>query len=447
MQPADAYIPFVRQIMDWYRFCQNGYGITVDPYISIDITTRQPVAVDRLQAVVQTLLTRHDVLRTQFRLAPDGLLYQVRLDPASPRLQPRLFAGATEQAFATMVQDNEAHSIHNSVLFKVCLVVSSPVSCIRLYAHHLIADPRSLALLKQEFVAAYRATSPLPPVPPSSVYATYKNQRLLARYTTDLAFLKSRFAPLDRAIFATNVPAPTTPAACLRRLCAEPYHHFGTRPGHSYYSALPMPPPAQLTALLRQHQTSLVLLLLITFARVCRAIGLPQSLIGVLYNDGFSPQARHTVGHFMGESFIGIDPLTEAHPQQLGSWQQQLFGLYKHAIYNYNLYGIDEAALYRHCVGFLNYSEADTNLNPLAEQPFFQAIDTVHFDLDPSFCYYQNHLRLWWRFNKNAFTNGQIIDIDARFRAELTVLLHQLQLALPGPAPHTASQPAGGFVE
>ncbi len=440
MNRADTYIPFMRQIMDWHRFCKNGYGITVDPYISIDITTKQTIDLNRLQQAVHQLLSRNVVLRTQFRMGHDALLYQIPVEADSPLFRIRHCKGTASNGYTEMVNENVALSIHESVLFKVGLIETGTVSSIRLYAHHLIAEPRSLGILKQELIACYRADK-LRVKPATQQYVAYKNQRLFDRYATDDAFIRNVLSPIDQRIFRAD---PTQRAATvnesLHELCAGPYYHFGKKPGHSYYSALPIAGLQALMTFLRTHQTSLAVLLLVAFARVCQTIQYQKKLIGVLYNDGFSPQANQTIGHYMGESYIEVDRLLDTGNtlNALAPLQRHLFGLYKHAIFNYNFYNIDEAALYRHCIGFVNYSESADKLPRPTDARFFDPIDTVHFDLDPSFCCYQDAISVWWRFNKNTFSDQQIIAIDALFRNQLERLI---QLVAAGKVPKEVTTP------
>jgi hypothetical protein len=427
METTDGYIPFMRQIMDWHRFRQHGYGVTIDPYITIDINTRQPVDVQRLQQAMRTVLVRNTVLRTQFVQGADRLLYQVPLSPSAPLFALRQFSGSLTDGLTVMVRENEAASIDDSVLIKICLCEIPGAWCIRLYVHHLIADPRSLVIIKQELISAYLNEQVPASKPSTEQYIAYKNQRLADRYVPDLAFLRQLLSPVDPDIFTPgSVSAPGSLQTTLRDLCTGSYYHFSRKPGHSFYSALPLPEADRLDNVLRRHRTSLIVLLLMAFARVCQAISSQRHLIGVLYNDGYNPQANQSVGHYMGESFVKINSLAQAGIASVGALQQQLFTLYKHAIFNYNLYGINESVLYPYCVGFVNYAVTPGILPRPGDACYFSPIDTVHFDLDPSFCRYQDYLSLWWRFNRDVYSEAQITAIDALFRSELSQLLQSI---------------------
>lgn len=433
MQFARAYVPFVRQIMDWHRFNKGGYGVSVDPYLSTDIATKHTIDVPQLQRAIQSLLARNEVLRTQFVLGEGALLYQVALDADSPLFRLRRYACSPNDAYASVMQENVAVPVADSVLFKACLVENANASYIRLYVHQLIADSRSLDVLKWELVGLYRSTINTSEKPPAQQYVTYKNHRLFEQHTADFAFIRGLLAPIDRQIIKSNRSSVSaTLSATLRGLCSDKYHSFTHKPGHSYRSAIPISSAKVLSENLRLQRTRLFGVLLMAVARAYRTVGVEKRLLGITYNEGYSPQVSQTVGNYVGESFIDVDRLLEGGDDiaALEPLQHHLFKLYKYAIFNYNLYNIDESALHAHCVGFVDYSESDNDLPYSVDVPCFDAINTVHFDLEPVFCCYQDAIGINWRFNTNTFSNQQIISIDALFRAEVSRLIRQVESSI-----------------
>jgi hypothetical protein len=430
MQFARAYVPFVRQIMDWHRFRQHGYGVSNNPFLSIDIVTTHTIDKAQLQRAIWQLLNRNAVLRTQFVVGQSAMLHQVTLDTDSPLFHLRRYTGKPSDVFAAIAQENVSQSIDDAVLFKVCLVESGLKTHIRLYAHQLIADQRSMTLLRSELVTLYRNPINIAEKASSQQYAAYKNHRLYDQYTADLTFIHSLLAPVDRTIFTTDQASKTeTLTGTLQHLCGSHYYHFSSKEANSYRSALPIANAEALMTNLRQHHSRLLGLLLVAYARVCRIVGIDKRLIGVLYNDGYSPQVNQTVGHYIGESFIDIDRLLDNSDElaALEPLQHHLIKLYKHAIFNYNLYNINEAVLYKHCIGFVNYTEVGDELPYSVDVPYFEALDSVHFDLDPVFCCYQDAISICWRYSKRAFTDQQIISIDTLFRAELSRLIRMTE--------------------
>lgn len=433
MQFARAYVPFVRQIMDWHRFSQGGYGVMADPYLSADIVTKHTIDVAQLQRAIQLLLSRNEVLRTQFVSGEGAMLYQVSLDADSPLFRLRRFRGSSTDGLTAMMRENIAVPIRECALFKACLLEQGTTSHIRLYVHQLIADPRSLDMLKWELVALYRSTINTAEKPSAQQYIIYKNHRLFEQHTADYAFVRSLLLPISRHMFTPEaLPVAATLTPTLRRLSAGTYYQLKPEPANSYRSAIPIISARILTENLRLHRTRLLGVLLIAFARVCRANGLQKRLIGVTYNEGYSPQVSQTVGNYVGESFVDTDRLLDEGDDvsALEPLQHHLFKLYKHAIFNYNLYNIDESVLYQHCVGFVNYTESDNDLPYSVDAPCFDPITAIDFDLEPAFCCYQDAIGICWRFNKSTFTDQQIVSIDALFRAEVSRLIRLVESSI-----------------
>jgi amino acid adenylation domain-containing protein len=167
--PRTAPLPlsFAQQRL-WFMSKLEGPSYTYN--LSVVMRLRGSLDEDALTGALETIVARHEVLRTRFREI-DGVPIQVidRIGEFAVR-RPQLPSRDTLAAFI----DEELHypfDLSRDALFRALLLEDGPeAQVLILNLHHSIADGWSLGVLMKELTALYDAfrdgrPSPLPPLP------------------------------------------------------------------------------------------------------------------------------------------------------------------------------------------------------------------------------------------------------------------------------------------
>ena len=191
---------------------------------------------DVFQQAVNTLVTRHESLRTSFA-AREGLPVQI-IHPSAvvPVVITSLAGQADAEAEARRLAAAEAATpfdLATAPLMRVRVFTVEPDRhVVVMTVHHIVFDGWSVAIVFEELGAIYAAAcdgraADLPIVPIQYADFTLWQQKRLTpdRTTTQLAYWKTALANLPDAIDFTGRPRPTTPsgrgAVVYRTLDAE----------------------------------------------------------------------------------------------------------------------------------------------------------------------------------------------------------------------------------
>ncbi|WP_257453437.1 non-ribosomal peptide synthetase [Archangium lipolyticum] len=121
------------------------------------------VDVERLGAAFDTLIRRHEALRTGFEIS-GGELVQ-RIHPHVPASIERRSAASTDEVAATVGALVRPFDLARPPLARLAVIDAAPqLRLLLLDIHHIIADGAACTILVRELLAAYRGEA-LPPLP------------------------------------------------------------------------------------------------------------------------------------------------------------------------------------------------------------------------------------------------------------------------------------------
>ena len=423
-----TYAPFVRQYKDWYTFQQRG---------SFFLNFRFKLAsVDyqRISNTVNKLLQRREILRAVFELNAKGCLVYRLLPVHSPLLAPIYIDMPSSKATERLQQiekDIEFTKLNEGPLFR-CVVVTQGQPFLMVYVNHLIANARSVEVLKADFKQLYIGQV-LPVTYSFNEFACNANKKLLKRYSSTFKHWQAVFNPIDPAIISqqdSKVPGLLTLEACHQQLSSEKYHIITTAPG-----ARPMYYDKQwhindfetVSTLLPKLNITWYSLLLTVFRYVVSNLNTQYSLIGLLFDYRYSKYAADNIGEFTGEAYIPIESV-ECTLQQIQHTNSWLIKSSAHLIFNYNLYHIHEPSLYRHCLGFFNFRRTPARFQDLSRFDNPGELDFLGFVLEPIMNLHPcGTLQAHWRFDANAIPVKQLVELDQHFGQTLQNTIATLQ--------------------
>ncbi|WP_328540612.1 non-ribosomal peptide synthetase [Streptomyces sp. NBC_00344] len=168
-----------------------------------------PLERDRLTAAFDSLVARHEVLRTRFTLV-DGVALQ-EIDPDWAGLDRR---DADTVADAVRAARNEARVPFDLVtgpLFRAVMWSSGDEHVLLMAMHHTVSDGWSMGLLIRELEACYDGVEPPHPPVRYADFAAWQRGRLTeGRLAAELNHWRQRLADLPTLELPTDRPRPIT---------------------------------------------------------------------------------------------------------------------------------------------------------------------------------------------------------------------------------------------
>ncbi|WP_330327930.1 non-ribosomal peptide synthetase [Streptomyces pseudovenezuelae] len=176
--------------------------------------------VPALRAALDTVLARHEALRTRLVPGQDGTVHQV-IDAPAPFPLPvvDVSAGADPRRESRRLADQEAMApfdLATGPLIRAVLIRSAPdYHLLALSAHHAVFDEWSDLVLQRELWALYDAfragrPNPLPPLPVQYAdFAVWQRRSLTAPVMEEqLAYWRAQLADLPTSELPTDRPRP-----------------------------------------------------------------------------------------------------------------------------------------------------------------------------------------------------------------------------------------------
>ncbi|HET8640360.1 MAG TPA: condensation domain-containing protein, partial [Pseudonocardiaceae bacterium] len=248
-----------------------------------------PLDVARVQSCLDLLLRRHEALRTRFPAAPDGSprqeIGQARtvpfetmpleaVDVADEDAARRVALGRLAQPF-----DLAAGPLVRAVLLR--LADQAQVHVLLLYAHHIVADGLSLAVLCDELADSYAGRA-LPEPAPS--YAAHTRAQATLDLSGQRAYWRDRLAGACEVELPVDRPRPAVRSTAGRRL------------------RLPVPAAVRdaVDGLAREHGATRFMALLAAFhALLGRWSGSDDVTVGSPVSGRCGPRADRLVGYLV----------------------------------------------------------------------------------------------------------------------------------------------------
>lgn len=179
---------------------------------------RFPVVVSRLSRAIDMLFQRHDALRTEIRMWPDGEPRQRSVEGMQGELQLLDLRAAADpelvaREWMQRAMDSRFHFDRPPYVEMAYLILSAERSFIFLNCHHIITDGWSFSLLAQDFCHLYtslgKGTNPgkMPPT-----YRAYADE--------ELAYSRSAGHQRDIEFWQARLPETPPPALPARTIAA-----------------------------------------------------------------------------------------------------------------------------------------------------------------------------------------------------------------------------------
>lgn len=267
---------------------------------------RVPIDKARMAQAYQLLLQRHDALRTEIRLGPDGEPRQRFNESVQPNLQvfDLQHDANPEQAARHWMQramDNRFHFDRPPYAEAAFLILSRERSFFFLNCHHVITDGWSFSLLGQELCRLYDCLSagldcgPLPPSYRPYVEEEHAYQTSVS-HERDVEFWRRKFPSVPRPtlpVRGTVAPGETISGKSILSLPRDFYDRLEDLVADAKVTAFHVLLTAIHSALAGYH-------------------GQPRLVIGTPLLNRTGPQRRRTVGLFAGILPVIVEPKPEA---------------------------------------------------------------------------------------------------------------------------------------
>ncbi|MEU9365112.1 amino acid adenylation domain-containing protein [Streptomyces avermitilis] len=257
---------------------------------TLALRLREQVDVTALQSAVESLVARHESLRTRYALASDGVLHQV-VDTAGPlKLHVEDCDGDEEVRRARMAEFFAVgFDLERGPLLRVGLFsLTDRDHVLFLVIHHIATDGWSMDLLHRELGELYRSrTAELPQL--GRQYADYaaweQSDFERGAFADDLAFWREHLAGAPQVLpFPTDLPRPA------ERTFAAGCHRF----------EIPAATLARVERIARDCEASLFQTLLAAFqVLLARWTGQPDLVVGSVAANRRSAETEPIVGLFV----------------------------------------------------------------------------------------------------------------------------------------------------
>ncbi|HEU5378050.1 MAG TPA: condensation domain-containing protein [Ktedonobacteraceae bacterium] len=254
--------------------------------------------VDALEASLNELISRHEILRTTFPIRVGSPVQQVGPVfslPITPTNLLHLAEAEQKQEIIRAIQKDkqQPYDLEHGPLLRVYLFQKSAEEHILLLSlHHIISDAWSMGILSRELSTLYDAfvngkPSPLPTL--SNQYADFalwQRERLQGRV------LEEQLAYWTRQL--ADKPSPLALPTDHPRLARQSYR------GHTYTFALPASLSQKLSELCQREGVTLVMLMLATFQLLlCRYAGQEDISVGLPVANRTRVEFENLVGNFV----------------------------------------------------------------------------------------------------------------------------------------------------
>ena len=262
-----------------------------------------------LEQAIQTIVARHDILRTRFE-AEDGIPGQVIAPALTITLPATDLSDLDEYAQQAAIAEHlrremdELFDLARGPLLRVKLLKLADADHILLrICHHIVSDGWSMSVFNRELATLYEAYSagrdnPLPPLPVQYADFTLWQREWLKGYE------------LDRGRSYWQRQLGGIPE-CLELPTDRPRPEILTHAGDAFIMTLPPDRVAALRGFSQQHRVTLFMLLLANFAVLLhRYSGQDDIVVGTPIANRQDARLEGLIGFFVNTLAlrIGIDP-------------------------------------------------------------------------------------------------------------------------------------------
>lgn len=411
--------PFIRQIQDYFRFSSSG---NVYLQAVLEFTGKEKKFIEN---EVYRLLDTWPILKSRFTYhQQEGFLFRYESDAL-----PQIREFHSHDGILELEGDLAKHALDDEPLVHFALLVEGNSSFLYTFVNHIIADGPSMEVIHHALSTTATHTSP-PLVRNFQATADKMNLSLFRKQKRTFHYFSDKLnLPLLKNFDIEKIASLSVEDKFLYLSNSKYYSHSSSiaEDDKRFINfAEGIPNAERLHALQSQHGLPVQTLVLAAYLNTLCKMGITSKpLIGLLFNARKLLPPPLIVGELTGETFFCLPQDAISCFEQMKNLQEQLILAFRHLIFNYNFYGIDEHALYTNkCHGFFNFSKSEQQFSEfnVQLQTFGPSVDLV-FDLDPLFVLYQDGtLLVSWRFNKSVYSKETLFVLEKTFRQELRTL-------------------------
>ena len=189
----------------WYlQYAEKNRPISNIPIV---ISIRGQLDIEALEAAWQTIVKRHEILRTVYRMENYQISQQVR-DDFTLQIHREFIESAEELEPKLILEANKPFDLGVDLMIRMALFILAPShSVLMLTQHHIASDAWSLNILMKELSLLYKAyhhQTELPQLPIPTQYAEYSCWQRSAiyeqKFEDELVYWKEKLAGAPQTI-------------------------------------------------------------------------------------------------------------------------------------------------------------------------------------------------------------------------------------------------------
>jgi hypothetical protein len=168
-----------------------------------------------------------------------------------------------------------------------------------------------------------------------------------------------------------------------------------------------------------------------SFSKVMQSAFPPNKrCFGALFDD-FNSYTEGIIGDFTGDVFFNANFVNSLSIGDLGKIQDQVFELYKHPIFNFNIYSINEKQLFgTNCPAFLNFNVYETEFDPNKSNiDIYEKVTFPGVGLQPGVDIYKNGFVVArWQFDELKYSKKQIEEMDRVWKESINICCRNIEI-------------------
>ncbi|WP_438388894.1 amino acid adenylation domain-containing protein [Actinopolyspora saharensis] len=379
-----------------------------------------PLDIDALENALNTVVQRHETLRTTFRQDNDGIWQVIHYHtPHTPLTRTETHPDTDPDI---LLDDQPLFDLHHGPLFHATLTRHTPEKhSLILSMHHAISDGWSLDILLHELTTLYEnPDTSLPEL--TTQYADYTIWQNRHDHTHELTYWREQLAHITPLQLTTDYPRP--PRQTFNG-AAHPIHIDSTL-------------THKLETLAHHHNTTLFTLLLAAWQKLlAHTTGQPDITTGTPINGRTHTDLENLIGFFVNTLPIRTQQAQDHTLKELIQHTQQTLNnayLYQNIPFEKLVHklhpqrDLSRSPLFQNLFT-LNNQPLHTHLPETHTTPLAPSHHTTQFEITLHLTHHQNHLQGHLTYNTDLY--------QPHATQQLTHRYIQLLTALTETSPHT----------
>jgi hypothetical protein len=438
---GDIFFATPKQIKDWHNYMYNS-NVWIHRLFEIGKSH-----LDNIQNAYRCTLEKHQILRSGFRKDENKGIIRKVLPIDDHSFKVRIYNYLDEKELSKIDHEisNELSETRMDMLTPLTLLIAyvnrEGEIRIRVAIHHIICNGSSFEKLLRDLFYFYDNKLEENYSRQFQDYAKNNFELHRTKFKENYLFLKNHFSAFESPIVGEpKVYDFDNEEIFNNTLSNESYYVSTLTPeervcetGAAINKVMFLPDFDLFRLKLAARNLYISSIAFASFSIVMQSAFPPnRRYFGALFDD-FNSYTEGIIGDFTGDIFFDANFVTSLSVGDLVKIQDQVFELYKHPIFNFNIYSINEKQLFgTNCPAFLNFNVYETEFDPNNSSiDIYEKVTFSGVGLLPGVDIYKNgFVVVRWQFDELKYSKKQIEEMDRVWKESINICCRNIEIGL-----------------